>query len=76
MLGSAEYDPVKVGLVAEAPDQTTGAYSDDGYFILRTSTPGNSNVGHEFSNTKSSGVIGPALDTDQRKALIEFLKSM
>jgi hypothetical protein len=60
-------------------------YADNGLFILDTSLPGNSNRGHEFSDRydpkkhwseQSTGVIGPQLSADQRKAIIEYLKTL
>ncbi|MBR0692049.1 di-heme-cytochrome C peroxidase [Bradyrhizobium lablabi] len=67
VLGHREYDPVNLGYRSD---------SIAGGFALDTSLRGNSNRGHEFSNTKGPGVIGPALDADQRKALIEFIKTL
>ena len=46
-------------------------------FEFDTSIRGNSNAGHEFSdNEKALGRVGPALSSDQRKALIEYLKTL
>jgi mono/diheme cytochrome c family protein len=70
--GSREFDPKRIGY-STAPldhgfefntDQTNGA------------NPGNSNAGHEFSNTPGKGVIGPELTDEQRWEIIEYLKSM
>ena len=75
-LGSREYDPVKLGYktdpIANGFEFKT---SIDGKPIR-----GNSNRGHEFRKDFSkdkpiTGVIGPALSADDRKALIEFLKT-
>jgi mono/diheme cytochrome c family protein len=66
-LGNREYDPVKLGYKT---DKLTNSFEFD------TSIRGNSNKGHEFSNTKGPGVIGTALSTEDRKALIEFLKTL
>jgi hypothetical protein len=67
-LGNREYDPVNVG------------YRGDpfpGGFAFDTSLRGNHNTGHEFSDdAKKPGVIGPALTPDQRRQLIEYLKSL
>ena len=50
-------------------------------FEFDTSIRGNSNRGHEFrkdfdKNKEIKGVIGPALSADDRKALIEYLKTL
>lgn len=71
-LGSREFDPVKLGY---RTDPIAGG------FVFDTSIRGNSNRGHEFrkdfdKNRMIKGVIGPALSTDDRKALIEYLKTL
>ncbi|MEH2505463.1 hypothetical protein V1290_004274 [Bradyrhizobium sp. AZCC 1578] len=71
-LGSREYDPVKLGYKA---DPITNGFEFD------TSIRGNSNRGHEFRKDFSKekeikGVIGPELSADDRKALIEYLKTL
>lgn len=67
-LGGREYDPVDVG------------YRNDplpGGFDLDTSLRGNFNTGHEFTDDKSRpGVIGRRLSTDERRALVEYLKTL
>lgn len=71
-LGSREYDPVKLG------------YNTDPIangFQFKTSIRGNGNRGHEFrkdydKDKEIQGVIGPALSADDRKALIEYLKTL
>src|SRR5271170_8498680 len=66
-LGNREYDPVNLGYV-------TGAFP--GGFEFDTSIRGNSNSGHEFSDDRArEGVIGRSLSPDERRALIEYLKS-
>jgi hypothetical protein len=50
-------------------------------FEFDTSIRGNANRGHEFRKDFSKdkeikGVIGPALPPDDRKALIEYLKTL
>lgn len=67
-LGSREYDPKDIGYVWK--DQLKNG------FVLDTSKHGNSNSGHEFSNEKRTGVIGPELKEDERRALIEFIKTL
>jgi hypothetical protein len=66
-LGNREYDPVNVGYRTE---ELAGAFEFD------TSICGNLNTGHEFSDEKKPGVIGRALTPEERRALIEFLKSL
>jgi hypothetical protein len=71
-LGSREYDPVELGYKT---DPITNGFEFD------TSIRGNSNRGHEFRKDFSKekeikGVIGPALSADDRKALIEYLKTL
>jgi hypothetical protein len=66
-LGNREYDPVKVGY-------HTDAFADG--FEFDTSKPGNSNHGHEFNDGKGDGVIGPKLKPEERKALIEYIKTL
>ncbi len=76
LLGDPSFDPERVGLVTRSVDPKGRTYDETGYFILDTATPGNRNTGHEFSDRKRDGVIGPALSPDDRKAIIEFLKSI
>jgi len=66
-LGNREYDAVNVGY-----------YTDKfpGGFKLDTSNRGNSNSGHELNNGSGKGIIGPLLTPDQRRALIEYLKTL
>jgi hypothetical protein len=66
-LGNREYDPVKLGYHTE--ELSNG-------FEFDTSLPGNSNRGHEFSDDKRDGVIGPKLSPEDRKALLEFIKTL
>ncbi|MBB3525910.1 hypothetical protein HJB84_28445 [Rhizobium sp. NZLR1b] len=66
-LGNREYDPEKVGYRTE---ELPGGFKFD------TSKPGNSNTGHEFSDTPGPGVIGPALKPDEKAALIAYLKTL
>jgi hypothetical protein len=65
-LGNREYDPVDVGYRTE---------KFPGGFRLDTSIRGNSNSGHEFNNGSGKGIIGPLLTPDERRALIEYLKT-
>ncbi len=67
-LGNREYDPVNVGYVT---DKFPGGFEFD------TTKRGNSNSGHEFSDDRAKeGVIGRALSPDERRALIEYLKTL
>jgi mono/diheme cytochrome c family protein len=71
-LGNREYDPVNLGYKFDKIDNG---------FEFDTSIRGNSNRGHEFRKDFSKekeikGVIGPALPADDRKALIEYLKTL
>jgi hypothetical protein len=66
-LGNREYDSVNVGYRTEKVS---------GGFRLDTSIRGNSNSGHEFNNGSGKGIIGPLLTPDERRALIEYLKTL
>ncbi len=71
-VGSREFDPKNVGY-------STAKF--DGGFEFRTDQPndphpGNSNAGHEFSNTPGKGVIGRELSDEERWAIIEYLKTL
>jgi hypothetical protein len=65
--GHLEFDPAQVGY--ESGKQS-------GLFKFDTAKTGNSNAGHEFSDTPGKGVIGPLLSVDDRKALVEYLKTL
>jgi len=65
-LGGREYDPKDLGYVSNVKNG----------FLLDTTKQGNRNTGHEFSNEKGQGVIGPELKEDERRALIEFIKTL
>jgi mono/diheme cytochrome c family protein len=67
-LGHREYDPEKLGYRYE---KLTNGFEFD------TSLRGNSNRGHEFTDDgKAYGRVGPALSPSDRKALIEYLKTL
>jgi mono/diheme cytochrome c family protein len=71
-LGHREYDPEKLGYKY---DLLANGFEFD------TSIRGNRNTGHEFRKEYSKdkeieGVIGPALSQDDRKAIIEYLKTL
>jgi hypothetical protein len=76
VLGNPVFDPVNVGIVVTRPHRTDGDYDEDGYFIFRADRRGNSHLGHEFTDTKRPGRIGPALKAGEIDALIEFLKTI
>ena len=67
-LGHREYDPVNLGY---RYDELSGG------FELDTSIRGNFNTGHEFNDDKKNvGVIGRGLKPDERRALVEYLKTL
>ncbi|MET3842777.1 di-heme-cytochrome C peroxidase [Bradyrhizobium sp. OAE829] len=68
-LGNREYDPVNLGY---KHDKLTNGFEFD------TSIRGNWNTGHEFADKppKTKGVIGKKLAPDERKAIIEYLKTL
>ena len=67
-LGSRLFDPQNVGYSTECVS---------GAFELDTTKDGNRNTGHEFKDgLLVKGVLGPALDDEERLALIEYLKSL
>jgi hypothetical protein len=69
-LGNREYDPVKLGYKTD--ELTNG-------FLFDTAIRGNANTGHEF-NDKPAGTKGKigkrTLAPDERKAIIEYLKTL
>lgn len=69
MVGSREFDPVKMG------------FKYEGYegFRFVADRRGNLNEGHEYAAGKTprpDGKVLPALDKDDRMALIEFIKTL
>ena len=67
-VGSRQFNPREVGF-------ETGPF--EGGFRFDTAIPGNSNRGHEFRDgPRANGTIGPALTEDQRRDLLEFLKTL
>ena len=74
-LGNREYDPVNVGYRSD---------KFDGGFEFDTSLRGNHNTGHEFdgvekdgvNDLKKDGVIGPRLTPEERRALVEYIKTL
>ena len=67
-LGSREFDPTIVGYSTDCVEGT---------FELDTGLAGNRNTGHEFKDgPRGNGTIGRALKEEERRDLIEFLKSL
>jgi hypothetical protein len=69
LFGSRQFDPDRVG------------YRDGGSFALDTRLRGNLNTGHLFEDPVPGapapvGRIGPTLSPDDRRALIEYLKTL
>jgi hypothetical protein len=68
-LGNREYDPEKLGYKTD--ELANG-------FLFDTSIRGNANTGHEFNDKPkgTKGRIGRKLQPDERKAIIEYLKTL
>lgn len=69
MVGSREFDPIKVG------------FRSDGYegFRFRTLRRGDSNAGHEYAAGRTpqlNGEVLPPLSEQERWELVEFLKTL
>lgn len=92
-LGNIDFDPVNVGL--KQPENFSKQakkylkkgqlYTEEGYFILDTSKPGNSNSGHHFNDEydenksfmeQKKGIIGSQFTPTQCEAIIEYLKTI
>jgi hypothetical protein len=78
-IGSREFDPVNVGVVTKADNKDPCAA---GLTNFDVSLLGNSNRGHSFEGKETDvtklppGVIGPALTGDERRSLVEYLKTL
>ena len=78
-IGSREFDPVNVGVVTKAANKDPCAA---GLTNFDVSLLGNSNRGHSFEGKETDvtklppGVIGPALTGDERRSLVEYLKTL
>jgi hypothetical protein len=89
-LGRREFDPVcmgyqltatassedklDLGCLGDKQNSATGEFA--GGFELDTKIRGNHNTGHEFNDgPRGNGIIGPKLQPEDRRALIEFLKT-
>jgi len=67
-LGNRNFDPVNVGY-------DTAPIAGD--FRLDATQRGNLNTGHAFDDgPRGNGVIGPKLTPEQRRALVEYLKTL
>jgi cytochrome c5 len=66
-VGSREFDPKNVGY-STAPFE--------GGFEFDTTKTGNSNAGHEFKNGAGPGIIGRELSDDERRQIVEYLKTL
>lgn len=78
-VGSRQFDPVNVGLATKAHvDEACAA----GLTNFNVSLLGNSNRGHSFQDKETDvtklppGVIGPELNEDERRSLVEYLKTL
>ncbi|SFV17306.1 hypothetical protein SAMN05192541_12813 [Bradyrhizobium arachidis] len=78
-VGSRAFDPIKVGLVTKAKAVESCAA---GLTNFDVSLLGNSNRGHSFEGKETDltklppGVIGPELTEAERRALVEYLKTL
>jgi|SRR5713101_4108095 len=69
LVGSREFDPVKVGLRSEGYEQRK----------FDTAVKGNSNTGHDYGarrTTLPNGTVLEPLTKEQRLDLLEYLKSL
>lgn len=69
MVGSREFDPVKVGFRSEGYEGS----------VYRTNRRANFNTGHEYAAGKTAqldGSVLPALNKEERMQLLEFLKTL
>jgi hypothetical protein len=85
-VGSRQFDPIRVGLKLEFPeiqkrsDRTKKC--SRGLTRVDTNTLGSSNAGHSFKGGYRKdkkyplGIVGPSLNSDQRKQLLEYLKTL
>lgn len=76
-LGARDYDPRRVGYPADpscAPGETLFSETDD----MGRRIKGNSTAGHSFEGDAVGrpGVVGRALNDDERDALIDYLKTL
>lgn len=93
LLGDIRFDTENLGLfqpdefAKQAKEYRAAGrlYTDEGYFILDTSIPGNSNQGHSFSNDydpakkyyeQKRGVIGPKFNEEECTAILDYIKTL
>jgi len=93
LLGDIHFDKENVGLVQpndfakQAKKYTSKGelYTNEGYFILDTSIPGNGNHGHNFSDeydpskeyyNQKTGVIGPKFNEQECNAILDYIKTI
>ncbi len=68
-LGNRAYDPVRLGY--RSSEEVPGGFKFD------TTLPGNLNTGHEFDDgPQRPGRIGRKLSPEERRAVMEFLKTL
>ena len=78
-VGGREFDPINVGVITKARKNDTCAA---GLTDFDVSLLGNSNRGHSFEGKEtdvsklSPGVIGPELTDNERRSLVEYLKTL
>ncbi|MCW5797883.1 MAG: hypothetical protein KIT40_05245 [Nitrospira sp.] len=78
---SMQFDPENVGFVIEECTGSPAARNQLGGFEFKTQFPGNGNGGHEFANVpgcengNGNGVLGCELPVEDRRAIIEYLKT-
>lgn len=93
-LGDIRFDAEAIGLyqprnfakhAQQHVQKSNPLYTREGYFMLDTTLPGNSNQGHSFEaaydpqqphNAQKTGVIGPAFSPQQCTAILEYLKTL
>ncbi len=75
-LGARDYDPLRVGYPAD-PSCSTGETLFSEIDETGKSIKGNSTAGHSFEGDGAGrpGVVGRALNDDERDALIDYLKT-
>jgi hypothetical protein len=92
-LGNISFDEENIGIAqpsefqksAKETIESGSLYTDEGYFILDSSIPGNSNRGHSFSdeydeskayNMQKKGVIGVKFTEQECNAILDYIKTI